>query len=45
MTELNNAHLSSEEVHFAAIIDENGKELPITEAMIEQACELFEEQE
>lgn len=25
--------------HGAAIIDENGKEVPITETMVQQACE------
>ena len=36
----NSAHLSSEtDFHGAAIIDENGNEVPITEEMILQACD------
>lgn len=31
--------------HGAAIIDDSGREIPITEAMIQQACRKLEQQE
>lgn len=37
-------HTTNNALFSAAVIDENGKEIPITEAMIQQACEMIEKQ-
>jgi len=35
----NNESLEEHDFHGAAIIDKNGKELPITDEMVEEACQ------
>lgn len=37
-------HSTNKRLFSAAIIDEHGKEVPITEAMIQQACDIMEQQ-
>lgn len=36
--------LPEPDFHGAALIDDNGREIPITEAMIREACEALEDQ-
>jgi len=42
MIEQNNNETQAIDFHGAAIIDDNGREIPITEEMIQQACEDLE---